>query len=107
MNYELSGISGWFIVLAANHLFEVRYGIYESAICDFRANANSVKPQPIAVLFKTMGAWAVLCFASDDTDARMAIGQEMEMDPPNDEFIIYGAPSNYLLDTCNIYNKAA
>ncbi|EOJ4136905.1 hypothetical protein ACLAER_005107, partial [Escherichia coli] len=23
------------------------------------------------------------------------------------EFIIYGAPSNYLLDTCNIYNKAA
>ncbi|EPO1363437.1 hypothetical protein ACT6K8_005125, partial [Escherichia coli] len=22
-------------------------------------------------------------------------------------FIIYGAPSNYLLDTCNIYNKAA
>ncbi|EOM5061794.1 hypothetical protein ACMUB6_005341, partial [Escherichia coli] len=24
-----------------------------------------------------------------------------------DEFIIYGAPSNYLLDTCNIYNKAA
>ncbi|EPI2348938.1 hypothetical protein ACS5IV_004784, partial [Escherichia coli] len=25
----------------------------------------------------------------------------------NDEFIIYGAPSNYLLDTCNIYNKAA
>nr|DAY46311.1 MAG TPA: hypothetical protein [Caudoviricetes sp.] len=26
MNYELSGISGWFIVLAANHLFEVRYG---------------------------------------------------------------------------------
>ncbi|EON9322981.1 hypothetical protein CPQ02_RS26100, partial [Escherichia coli] len=21
--------------------------------------------------------------------------------------IIYGAPSNYLLDTCNIYNKAA
>lgn len=28
---------------------------HESAICDFRANANSVKPQPIAVLFKTMG----------------------------------------------------
>lgn len=80
---------------------------HESAIYDFRANANSVKPQPIAVLFKTMGAWAVLCFASDDTDARMAIGQEMEMDPTNDEFIIYGAPSNYLLDTCNIYNKAA
>ena len=51
---------------------------HESAICDFRANANSVKPQPIAVLFKTMGAWAVLCFAADDTDARMAIGQEME-----------------------------
>ncbi|EED0198926.1 hypothetical protein DX069_005206 [Escherichia coli] len=68
---------------------------------------HSVKPQPIAVLFKTMGAWAVLCFAADDTDARMAIGQEMEMDPTNDEFIIYGAPSNYLLDTCNIYNKAA
>ncbi|MDB8464246.1 hypothetical protein PNF16_21995, partial [Escherichia coli] len=22
---------------------------HESAICDFRANANSVKPQPIAV----------------------------------------------------------
>ncbi|HBB1366802.1 TPA: hypothetical protein J0500_005158 [Escherichia coli] len=80
---------------------------HESAIYDFRANANSVKPQPIAVLFKTMGAWAVLCFASDDTDARMTIGQEMEMDPTNDEFIIYGAPSNYLLDTCNIYNKAA
>ncbi|HFW9192629.1 hypothetical protein [Escherichia coli] len=80
---------------------------HESAICDFRANANSVKPQPIAVLFKTMGAWAVLCFAADDTDARMAIGQEMEMDPTNDEFIIYGAPSNYLLDTCKIYNKAA
>ncbi|EHP6551658.1 hypothetical protein ACR3ZV_004866 [Escherichia coli] len=80
---------------------------HESAIYDFRANANSVKPQPIAVLFKTMGAWAVLCFASDDTDARMAIGQEMEMDPTNDEFIIYGAPSNCLLDTCNIYNKAA
>ncbi|WP_250691675.1 hypothetical protein, partial [Escherichia coli] len=51
---------------------------HESAIYDFRANANSVKPQPIAVLFKTMGAWAVLCFAADDTDARMAIGQEME-----------------------------
>ncbi len=31
---------------------------HESAIYDFRANANSVKPQPIAVLFKTMGAWA-------------------------------------------------
>lgn len=33
---------------------------HESAICDFRANANSVKPQPIAVLFKTMGG--VGCF---------------------------------------------
>uniref|UniRef100_UPI000AD80CC6 hypothetical protein n=1 Tax=Escherichia coli TaxID=562 RepID=UPI000AD80CC6 len=78
---------------------------HESAICDFRANANSVKPQPIAVLFKTMGAWAVLCFAADDTDARMAIGQEMEMDPTNDEFIIYGAPSNYLLGTGAIFKR--
>ncbi len=37
---------------------------HESAICDFRANANSVKPQPIAVLFKTMGAWAVFMLRS-------------------------------------------
>ncbi|MEG4645984.1 hypothetical protein UXO53_01035 [Enterobacter cloacae] len=79
---------------------------HKSAICDFRANADSVKPQPIAVLFKTMGSWAVLCFASDDTDARMAIGQEMVMDPTNSEFLIYGAPTAYLLQTCDMYKAA-
>jgi len=79
----------------------------KSAIHDFKANVDSVKPQPIAVLFKTMGEWVVLCFASDKTDAEMAIGQEMAIDPTNNEFLIYGAPSKYLIDTCGMYKLAA
>ncbi len=78
-----------------------------SAIHDFKVNAESVKPQPIAVLFETMGEWVVLCFATDKTDAEMAIGQEMAIDPTNNEFLIYGAPSRYLIDTCYMYKQAA
>lgn len=78
-----------------------------SAVHDFKANAQSVKPQPIAVLFKGMDEWVVLCFAADKTDAEMAIGQEIAIDPTNNEFLIYGAPTKYLLDTCNIYKQAA
>ncbi|EEV9947432.1 hypothetical protein J5K60_004646 [Escherichia coli] len=54
---------------------------HESAIYDFRANANSVKSQPIAVLFKTMGAWAVLCFAADDPDALCAAIAALDVEP--------------------------
>lgn len=78
-----------------------------SAAVDFLSNAYAVKPQPIAVLFKSYDGWAVLCFAADKTDAEMAIGQEMQIDPTNDEFMIYGAPSRYLLNTCNMYKQAA
>ncbi|HEE9988564.1 hypothetical protein [Citrobacter werkmanii] len=78
-----------------------------SAIHDFKVNVESVKPQPIAVLFKTMGEWVVLCFAADKTDAEMAIGQEMAIDPTNNDFLIYGAPSRYLIDTCDMYKQAA
>ncbi|HCR0680635.1 TPA: hypothetical protein OMT00_001853 [Klebsiella aerogenes] len=77
-----------------------------SAIHDFKVNAESVKPQPIAVLFKTMDSWVVLCFAADKTDAEMAIGQEMAIDHTNNEFLIYGAPTKYLIDTCHLYKQA-
>jgi len=79
----------------------------KSAIHDFKVNIESAKPQPIAVLFKTMGEWVVLCFAQNKLDAEMAIGQEMSIDPTNNDFVIYGAPSKYLLDTCNIYKQPA
>lgn len=80
---------------------------HPSALNDFRNNCNAVKPMPIAVLFKNMGAWSVLCFAVNKDDAQLAIGQEMSIDPTNDEFLIYGAPSKYLLETCSIYKLVA